>query len=802
MKTKIKIFLTIFFWLFFYWINQTNAFDTINDTNIINQITRSKDWLTIWSHRWQAWSYDWSTWWNIYLDVNDGSWTLISLNWWCVVSWMQLNYGYDISNTCHYSYEFVDSYSYNLDLPSNITLFHFWWNYILINRNTRQTLQVNNIISLKWNYIILNQDNQAKAYNIDFDNMSLWNSLYSWNFDTNCPVYTPWLQFWTIDTIKTSYFVKQVWTDVYFFDKYYSYCKKIVENANWYFTPFWKAFYLEQYSSFWFLYHSYNTDQNYFYWYKNIVYNSSWYITDIHFWINEDSSNNPLVYFTWSLSYPYNFQNPVFTFADTSVWKVYKWDLNCKTPWFTSCKTQQDWQYRCSSDSWEQSPNNEKCWNIVVTKDENGSNQVASWCVVKNTTTYGTWIDEWFYWKKDNYDVYQVFSNWLFTDTLEALNYVNKTTNVTDFYLNSIAWINNLSFTDNTLSWSFLFNQNANINIDTSFLSWNTPTIHIYNRNDFNSFKIITYECWQDLTYKFSENWDSISFKSCDEIKLKNLINDLYIEFPIKDYVLKNILFKKYDITYKNDVLCHIWNQYTKNWTPVVPDEEMLNDLWELQNSDSYISTKIQKELLDKVWLQQYLDFYNINVPTTPYLQIQVPTLTINSNAQIWFQVINTDLKPISDKLWKSNISRDENGSNFIIFFIAVFYIIFKVLLISSIFFIYYLYDKYLSKLASLLLWNDNITNTSWNLVTLILYVAFLILKISMFWLIFVYILDIKSIFDFIGSLWLAFSSYLAFTFWNYLFFANVVNIFFAWFIVAFFVYIIYILANKYWKLN
>ncbi len=171
----------------------------------------------------------------------------------------------------------------------------------------------------------------------------------------------------------------------------------------------------------------------------------------------------------------------------------------------------------------------------------------------------------------------------------------------------------------------------------------------------------------------------------------------------------------------------------------------------------------------------------------------------INSNWTFWIATFPVELEFISDKFGISTIERNSTVQNFMSFFLALFYIMSKVvfifILLAPIFFILWIFKQFSAIF-------DLSKNTTWNLVSIPLYLTYLtafFVTIWTFWVL------IWSFYDFIMIVY----SYLNYIFiwiswslWSYEFFRNVVLAFYVWLGSTLTAFILYRAFSKFAKVN
>jgi hypothetical protein len=230
--------------------------------------------------------------------------------------------------------------------------------------------------------------------------------------------------------------------------------------------------------------------------------------------------------------------------------------------------------------------------------------------------------------------------------------------------------------------------------------------------------------------------------------------------------------------------------------------------IWSLTSSLSWLfdfSSKaswLSSSVIDKIHLNDFYDFLPHFLPTDPNFNIYVPFIHLEPSWKIWYNIQNANLVPVSDLLHISDISRNEIWVKFIVFFLALLLIFIQLILYFLVFLVFYLYNRFIDTFVFVIFWNVFKNTTSWNWVSSLFFIAYIVWKIAVFLLLFSYILQLKDIFTQISNFINAYFSFFASSFWNYSFFRTVVNGFFWWIYRIILLFITFIVINKFAKLN
>lgn len=527
MFKNIKLYFSIFIILllssFFYQVNNTYAFDVVNNPTD-NQSWYNYNWLSfkaintgwypgnsfyhstrenkkylvfgfnvygfpwVLNFRYSSWSYNWYDG-QEHIDESKFSFSW-SFDFWFKFpglssNWFSMKNLKSYSNGL-YSADFIwENRNDYIIYPYISILFYFSennWNPIF----KILTLWNNKIYFIKDNILILLNWNSLEYYNIKND---LTLEYWSWNSDKT--IFTPLVPL-QILSIKSWFISPSIysWSPVYITGISWKY------NGWYYIGTDNKSHFLEENNIF--------IDNNVLDWQSLLplwIFQTKFSNKNILFANRNPSYSSVLSYLdssnewnvknwveTWSiLQRITTFENPNL-FFQKSDWNIVKWNLNCLTPWYTSTQLLlSDNKYYCTDWNWNKSPNNEDSNIEIVPPFDNSS---SSW---------GTDWDFSIVW----------FSWWLYT-------YNTKPQNCNPVYF---SWVTTSS------SWNQSWNnpnECAFININWNFrcqdYSWNTcksfwdlctkeytqETINSFSGTQNYSWDITKYNC---STSKYSCKW-------------------------------------------------------------------------------------------------------------------------------------------------------------------------------------------------------------------------------------------------------------------------------------------------------
>lgn len=223
----------------------------------------------------------------------------------------------------------------------------FPWNmsYKIVSHNVNWTEQItvdkkvlldSNIMTFTWSNLIINQYSNTGIIwtNYVLPKPSAWFDIMKWTL----PVFLRWS--------AGSYFYAYQWTDWKAYkvlDTFSSGADLPIATSSWLQSlPLWKI------------------------WYNSLMLALQWawsgtiYVPDAVTSSGTFGMDTSVI-----LRNLIDFQNPVW-YMKTSSWSIVKWDMNCMTPSYDSCRLF-SWVYKCANNAWTQSPNGEVCgWSVNV----------------------------------------------------------------------------------------------------------------------------------------------------------------------------------------------------------------------------------------------------------------------------------------------------------------------------------------------------------------------------------------------------------------------------------------------------
>jgi hypothetical protein len=173
----------------------------------------------------------------------------------------------------------------------------------------------------------------------------------------------------------------------------------------------------------------------------------------------------------------------------------------------------------------------------------------------------------------------------------------------------------------------------------------------------------------------------------------------------------------------------------------------------------------------------------------------------LTNTFKVDMEVKNVVLEPVSDILWVSQIETSNNSINLVSIILWLIYLCFRFAFLWLLFLFFKYIFSFLKYISHLLFW-DNLHWNDWNVISLIVYIVFIIALFIFFGTLFSYVLDLSSFTTEILNLWNTIFSLFAVSFWNYDFYYNFVNTFTTGIYGLILLYIVYLITNKYWRLN
>jgi hypothetical protein len=351
--------------------------------------------------------------------------------------------------------------------------------------------------------------------------------------------------------------------------------------------------------------------------------------------------------------------------------------------------------------------------------------------------------------------------------------------------------------------------------------TYSSVCISFNNTNQIYNFKL----------HFFKNNLQTMEKEVCKDNEWNYYIDDEYVwntDDDLNNYFVNksnNTLPKKDDVV--NGVCSGDWWTFDFIRRPIcwiytginniynVVKDFSINWIWAIFHlNEDFISepTEDQKNMVQEIWswfvskvpwLGDYLWYLNFYVPDTLYLLINFKLPKLNNDFTIGLQSIDTVLTPIDDVLNVSSIEKSSISKNFISIVLGLIYILFRSFLVWLFFFSFYLF-YFLFWYFRRIFFGDFISsnNLEWNIISLIVYIIFLLWIFFVFTIIFGYMLSLSSLFTYCWNFWLSVFSLLVFSFWDYSIFVAFCNSIITgiyWFIL---IYFVYVLTTKFGRIN
>lgn len=201
--------------------------------------------------------------------------------------------------------------------------------------------------------------------------------------------------------------------------------------------------------------------------------------------------------------------------------------------------------------------------------------------------------------------------------------------------------------------------------------------------------------------------------------------------------------------------------------------------------------------------LSNFTNYYNITLPNTPNLDLTIPYLYIDNS---WWIAYSTATWNLSFATWsllnKNHMTKNTDWKNFISFLLWIIYIVIRLVIIYWIIYIFKLFYETIKKLVENIFWLDLSWKWNGNFWSVFFYVAFLISVFSIFTWFYWLLPWLLPIINIINTIVTVIISSIAFNFFSYSVFQTTVNLFFVWVLSSFILYLLYLLANKFFRLN
>ncbi len=269
-----------------------------------------------------------------------------------------------------------------------------------------------------------------------------------------------------------------------------------------------------------------------------------------------------------------------------------------------------------------------------------------------------------------------------------------------------------------------------------------------------------------------------------------------------------------------NTILQNGQIRYIKNWDLFIDDDSSSSNFFDISNSwgwttSTWTTTETWNIIIDNAispiidaifWNStDFIQFYDINIPTEyENLYFDVPVISLTDWFKFELSTQQTQIPDIrSNALDIKAFERNEDWAKFIVFFLAVTYIISRLILVWMLFYLIFLLSSVLAKIFQKFTWIDSSkVEFSWNIITSVIAWAFFVLYAFALASLYTSVIPLLPMADKISHLLTVFFSTIANTFWEYVYFATIVNSFFlavTWLIVW---YIWMRIAVAFWKLN
>ncbi len=399
-----------------------------------------------------------------------------------------------------------------------------------------------------------------------------------------------------------------------------------------------------------------------------------------------------------------------------------------------------------------------------------------SYILSNNKVLCSNWTDiiKRYYWDDQYNEFSEDYISWILPD-----NYFFKWYEL--LWDTAVYWINQEIYLYDSNLWTAVQNWTWFLN----FIKWDIS-------NGLKYYSIPWSLSGSYFDYQYLDNWNWF----IELLAWLSLVNDTlrYSYFKFNSIFSDNII--------KLDFLLEWLDVLTEsNWELIIYESNQdLSSTWTTDNTTLDLSSI--EDLKNNTFINSIKDLFNISLPDTPQLTLNLPIPYLTDTFWIGYREQNAELPLINDRLWKNFIEKSDNWSKLLSFIFAIFYIIVRVVIIFWVLYIFKLYHRIINKITEYLFWFSWWEKQLWNIVSLPLYFTYLVIVFWTFAILFTYIIwffpIINILIDFINVLF----SFIVASFFDYNLFKLIVNTTFTLFIAWFISYIAYILTLKFWRLN